>query len=160
MPARAAKVSFATVLQAAVLGMILFLVSGCAGMVSSNNSAPPGTAPLITSQPQNQSVVAGATATFSVVATGAAPLTYQWQNNGAPISGANAAMYTTPPTSTADNSSMFQVVISNSAGSVTSAAGELTVTASAVPPAVTSQPASATVMAGQTATFSVAASGT
>jgi Bacterial Ig domain/Immunoglobulin domain/Immunoglobulin I-set domain len=155
MPARATKVSFA-----AVVGAILFLVSGCAGMVSSAPTTPAGTAPLITNQPQNQSVVAGATATFTVVATGSAPLTYQWQNNGAPISGANAAMYTTPPTSTGDNNSMFQVVISNSAGSVTSTAGELTVTASAVPPSVTSQPASATVMAGQTATFTVAASGT
>ena len=128
-------------------------------MVSSDNSRL-DTAPQITSQPQNQSVVAGATATFSVVATGSAPMSYQWQKNGAPISGANAAMYTTPPTSTADNNSMFQVGGDKLVGSVTSTAGELTVTADPVAPAMTSQPASATVTAGQTATFSVTASGT
>ncbi len=152
MRARAANVSFA-----AVVAAILFLVSGCAGMVTSNST---GVAPLITAQPQNQSVVAGATATFSVVATGAAPLTFQWQKNGAAIDGAIAAIYTTPATSASDNNSLFQVVVTNSVGSVTSTAGTLTVTPDPVAPSVTSQPASTTVMVGQTATFSVAASGT
>src|SRR5271155_983667 len=156
MRARAAKVSFA-----AVVAAILFLVSGCAGMVTSSPAGSgPGTAPLITNQPQNQSVVAGATATFSVIATGSSPMSYQWQENGTPISAATAATYTTPPTTMSDNNSLFQVVVSNSVGSVTSTAGTLTVTPDPVAPSVTSQPASTTVMVGQTATFSVAASGT
>src|SRR5271154_4512163 len=156
MRARAAKVSFA-----AVVAAILFLVSGCAGMVTSSPAGSgPGTAPLITNQPQNQSVVAGATATFSVIATGSSPMSYQWQENGTPISAATAAIYTTPPTTMSDNNSLFQVVVSNSVGSVTSTAGTLTVTPDPVAPSVTSQPASTTVMVGQTATFSVAASGT
>ena len=59
--------------------------------------------PTITTQPANQSVAVGQTATFTVVASGTAPLTYQWQKNQVNIPGATAATYTTPPTTTADN---------------------------------------------------------
>src|SRR6266699_5260464 len=48
-------------------------------------------APPITTQPGNQTVVAGQTASFTVVAAGTAPLGYQWQKNGASIAGATAA---------------------------------------------------------------------
>src|SRR5207245_2676108 len=91
---------------------------------------------------------------------GTAPLTYQWQKNGANITGAIAASYATPATTTADNGATFQVVVSNSAGSKTSAAATLTVNAAAVAPTITTQPASQTVTAGQTVTFSVVANGT
>ena len=156
MRARVTNVAFA-----AVVAAMLLVVSGCAGMVSSAPATPPpGTAPQITSQPQNQAVLAGATATFSIAATGSAPMTFQWQQNGAPISGANAATYTTPPTSTSDNNSMFQAVVTNAAGSATSSAGMLTVTADPVAPSIVTQPSNQSVMAGQPATFSVAASGT
>ena len=50
----------------------------------------------ITTQPASQTVTAGQTATFSVTATGTAPLSYQWKKNGAAISGATASSYTTP----------------------------------------------------------------
>src|SRR5205823_8394553 len=62
-------------------------------------------------------------------ATGAAPLSYQWQKNGSAISGATAAIYTTPPTTSADNGAQFKVMVSNARGSVTSNAATLTVTA-------------------------------
>jgi len=116
--------------------------------------------PSITTQPANQTVTLGQTATFTVVATGAAPLSYQWQKNGAAISGATSASYTTLATTSADNGAQFVVVVSNSAGSVTSNAATLTVTASAVSPSITTQPANQTVTAGQTATFTVVATGT
>ena len=116
-------------------------------------------APTITAQPANQTVTAGQTATFAVAASGSATLTYQWQKNGANISGATAASYTTPATATTDSGSTFRVVVSNSVGSVTSATATLTVNAAAVAPTITTQPASQTVTAGQTATFAVAASG-
>ena len=117
-------------------------------------------APTITTQPANQTVTAGQTATFTVVAAGAAPLTYQWQKNGANLTGATSASYTTPATTTADSGSTFRVVVANTPGTVTSAAATLTVTAAAVAPTITTPPANQTVTAGQTATFTVVAGGT
>jgi hypothetical protein len=86
--------------------------------------------PSITTQPASQTVTAGQTATFTVVASGTAPLSYQWQKNGANISGATSSGYTTPTTTTADNNSTFDVVVSNAVGSVTSHTATLTVTPS------------------------------
>jgi hypothetical protein len=117
-------------------------------------------APTIATQPTSQTVTAGQAATFTVVAAGTAPLSYQWQKNGVGIAGATAATYTTPATATSDSGSAFAVVVSNSAGTVTSAAATLTVNAAAVAPTITTQPASQTVTAGQTATFTVVAGGT
>ena len=115
-------------------------------------------APAITTQPANQSVTEGQTATFSVTATGTAPLTYQWKKDGTAISGATSSTYTTPATSSADNAAVFTVVVTNGTGSVTSSNATLTVTAA--PPAISVQPAALTITAGATATFSVTATGT
>ena len=116
-------------------------------------------APAITTQPANQSVTEGQTATFSVIATGTGTLTYQWKKGGTDISGATSSTYTTPATVSADNAAVFTVVISNGTGSVTSSNATLTVTAP-VPPAITVQPSAQTITAGATATFSVTATGT
>src|SRR5438046_1643864 len=116
--------------------------------------------PTITMQPANQTVTAGQTATFAVVAGGTAPLSYQWQKNGASIAGATAASYTTVATTTADSGSTFAVAVTNTAGTVTSAAATLTVSAAPVAPTITMQPANQAVTAGQTATFAVVAGGT
>src|SRR5260221_15351 len=86
-------------------------------------------APPITAQPVSQSVIAGQTATFSVTATGTAPLSYQWRRNGAAVSGETSASYTTSATTSADNGAQFTVAVGNSAGSVTSSAATLTVNA-------------------------------
>jgi predicted small secreted protein len=118
-------------------------------------------APTITTQPANVSVVAPATATFSVVATGTPTPTYQWRRNGTNISGATASSYTTGATTVAaDNGAKFDVVVTNAAGSVTSAQATLTVTSGNVAPAITTQPSSISVVAPATATFSVVATGT
>ena len=119
-----------------------------------------GTAPSITTQPVNQTVTVGQTATFSVVASGTAPLTYQWLKNNGAIGGATSATYTTTPTAITDNGATFKCTVTNSVNSATSNAATLTVTAAPVKPTITTQPASQSVTAGQTATFSVAASGT
>ncbi len=118
------------------------------------------TAPAITTQPANVTVSAPATATFSVVASGTAPLTYQWFKGTTSISGATAASYTTPATSSADNGTTFHVTVTNSAGSATSNNAILTVSTTPVAPAITSQPANKTVAVGSTASFTVTASGT
>jgi hypothetical protein len=99
--------------------------------------APQPTAPSITVQPAAQSVSVGQSATFSVTASGTAPLAYQWQKNGSAISGATAASYTTPTTTSADNGATFTVTVSNAGGSVSSAGAKLTVTAATPPPAGT-----------------------
>ncbi len=84
-------------------------------------------APSITTQPAPVTVAAGADATFSAQASGTAPLGYVWLRNGVVITGANASTYSFPTTA-ADNGALFTVRVSNSAGSVTSAAAMLTVT--------------------------------
>jgi hypothetical protein len=116
-----------------------------------------GVAPSITTQPVSQTVKVGQTATFSVAATGTAPLNYQWKKNNAAISSANSSSYTTAATTSSDTGAQFTVAISNAAGAVTSNAATITVN---VPPSITAQPASQTVTAGQTATFVVTATGT
>ena len=140
------------------------VVSNAGGSVTSNNATltvnAAAVAPSITSQPASQTVTAGQTASFSVAASGTAPLSYQWRKNGTNISGATSSSYTTPATATADSGSTFSVVVTNSAGSATSNNATLTVNAAAVAPSITAQPASQTVTAGQTATFSVSANGT
>lgn len=98
-------------------------------------------APSITTQPASQSVTAGQAATFAVVAGGTAPLTYQWQKNGANIAGATSASYTTPATTTSDSGSTFVVVVSNSAGTATSNAATMTVNP-ALAPAIQVNPTS------------------
>jgi len=140
------------------------VVTNSAGSTTSSNATltvnAAAVAPSITSQPANQTVTAGQTATFSVTATGTAPLSYQWRKNSVNITGATSASYTTPATTAADSGSTFSVVVTNSAGSTTSSNGTLTVNAAAVAPSITSQPVNRTVTAGQTATFSVSATGT
>ena len=98
------------------------------------NAAP--VAPTITTPPGNQTVTAGQTASFTVVAAGTAPLGYQWQKNGVSIAGATAASYTTPATTTADSGATFRVVVTNTAGTVTSSAAALTVNADTTAPTV------------------------
>jgi len=83
--------------------------------------------PTITTQPSDQDVIVGQTAVFSVAAAGTAPLSYQWQKDTTAITGATSATYTTPAATSADNGSQFNVVVSNSLGSITSNSATLTV---------------------------------
>jgi hypothetical protein len=112
----------------AALIFLSLIVGSCGGGSSSGGSSTAG-AVSITSQPTNQTVVIGQTATFSVIAAGTAPLAYQWQSNGANISGATLASYITPATAATDNGTKFDVVVSNAAGSATSTTATLTVNA-------------------------------
>ncbi len=135
------------------VALALVLLNGCSGIVSGTTSNPVPVAPVIATQPANQTVTTGQTATFTVVATGAALLNYQWNKNGTAISGATSSIYTTAATTISDNGAQFAVVVSNSAGTLTSAPATLTVSATAVAPTITAQPLSQSVTAGQTATF-------
>src|SRR5207253_8523993 len=78
------------------------------------NAAP--VAPSITTQPAGQTITAGQTATFSVTASGTAPLSYQWRKNGTAISGATSSRYSRAAEPTPDNGAQFMVVVANSEG--------------------------------------------
>ena len=143
-----------------LLVAVAALVSLCTCAGSTKEEAPGqnSAAPTITSQPSSQTVTANQTATFTVAATGNPAPTYQWQNaaTGANIPGATSASYMTPATTPGDNGSKFRVVVSNSAGSMTSSTVSLTVDYA---PSITAQPTNQTVLVNQMATFSVTATG-
>jgi len=146
--------------QYARAGLLLALaLSGCVGKVIPQSSTT-ATAPAIATQPASQTVTVGQTASFSVTVTGTAPFTYQWQKNSANMSGATSANYTTPATVSGDSGSNFRVIVTNSAGNATSNSAILTVNAAPVGPSITTQPVGQTVTVGQSATFSVVATGT
>jgi arylsulfatase A-like enzyme len=116
--------------------------------------------PVITNQPQNQTNIAGTTATFTVGATGAEPLSYQWRSH------VNVSSFTNIPfgaeaalvlTNVQPTTRRFSVVVTNSEGAVTSAAlATLTVL---VPPTLTVSPSNQLAEVGDTVTFSALAVG-
>jgi alpha-tubulin suppressor-like RCC1 family protein len=149
--------------RAALMTAAALALLGCGsggGGGSAPTPSPTSNPPSITSQPQAVTVTEGQAASFSVTAAGTAPLTYQWQRGGAIIAGAIGATYTLNAATLGDSGAQFSVIVSNSAGNVTSSATTLTVNPVIVPPSITTQPQSVTVTAGQTATFTVVAAGT
>jgi len=113
--------------NAVFLLTVSLILAGCAGVSESGSGGSTATAPTIATQPANQAVTLGQTATFSVTAAGTAPLTYQWQKGSAAIAGATSASYTTPATTASDNGTQFSVMVSNSLGNATSNAATLTI---------------------------------
>jgi hypothetical protein len=114
-----------------------------------------GVAPTITSQPTNQTVSAFQSVTFFVGASGLA-LHYQWRHNGANLAGATNATLVLSNVQPSHYGG-YDVVVFNSAGATSSSDITLNIL---VPPTITQQPQSRTVLAGASALFTVAASGT
>ncbi len=115
------------------------------------------TAPVISTQPQNVVVTAGQSASFNVAATGGA-LSYQWRKNGVNVAAnGNAATYSLASAQTADAGS-YNVVVSNSLGTVASSAASLTVNPASVQIGVS--PTMATLNMGATQAFSATVTGT
>lgn len=112
-------------------------------------------APAITNQPVSVTVTEGQSASFSVNASGATPMTFQWKKSGVNITGATSSTYTIPAV-TATNAGSYTVTATNSFGSATSTAATLTVLAYNAPPVATIiTPASGTTYYyGQTIGFS------
>ena len=111
---------------------LVTLPGGASEVDSASFSVGASVAPSITTQPGSQTVTAGNAASFNVTAAGTAQLSYQWKRNGTAISGATSSSYTTAATTSSDNGVQFTVVVSNSAGSVTSSAATLTVSATQI----------------------------
>ena len=137
-------------------GILYYLARGSSAVFRVQFTGTGGTAPTITTHPSNQTVAQGSPATFSVVASGSATLSYQWQRNQSNISGATSSSYTLPSAAFADNGATFRCIVTNGFGTATSNEATLTVNA---PPNVTGHPSNQTVTQGQPATFTVTATG-
>ncbi|TGE27561.1 PQQ-dependent sugar dehydrogenase [Hymenobacter metallicola] len=152
---------FATALPGNAVGLTtgldgnLYYLSRSAGALYKVVYTPSTSAPVITGQPANVSVAPGQAASFTVAATGTAPLSYQWQKNGVNITGATAATYTIASVTAAD-AGQYRAVVTNAVGSATSSVATLTVTApNTAPTAQILTPADGTTyVAGTTITFS------
>lgn len=112
--------------------------------------------PLITNQPQSQTIFAGQTATFSVGATGTEPLAYQWRFNSTNIAGATNATLVLSNAQFPDQG-WYSVVVSDIVGTAVSSNAFLTVNSA---PVVTSPPRGHTVALGSEVTFTVDVIGT
>lgn len=111
--------------------------------------------PSIGTPPYSQTVAAGSTVTFDVIANGTPPFSYQWRFNGVDLAGGNDRSLTLAGVQT-NQSGNYSVVVSNAYGSATSANALLTV---GLPPLITTQPVSQRVIEGAPATFAVEATG-
>jgi len=135
------------------------VISNVAGAIT---STPPVTLtvnvpPFITSPPQNQTVTAGSNVTFTVVASGTVPLSYQWRKGSSILNGQTGPSLALVSITTNDAGN-YDVIVSNIAGVITSAPPATLVVN--VPPFITSPPQNQTVTAGSNVNFSVVAGGT
>ena len=119
-------------------GALYYLARGSGSVYRVDYGA---TAPSITQHPANRTVAPGASATFSVRASGQGTLRYQWQRNGVNISGATAQDYTIAAATAADNGARFRAIVSSDFGSVMSNEAVLTVTGNQAPTGTISTPA-------------------
>jgi Immunoglobulin I-set domain/Immunoglobulin domain len=132
------------------------VVSNSAGSVTSSPAAlgviiPP----KVTTQPSNNTVIAGGNVSFSVTASGTAPLSYQWLFNGGNISGQTSATLSLINVTT-NNAGNYSVLVANAGGSVVSSNATLVVN---VPPFISAQPTNATVFGGASVVFASSAGG-
>jgi pectate lyase len=122
------------------------------------NYDPAATAPAVTTNPQDQSIFTGQSATFAVVVDGTPPFTYQWlYNNNTMLTDQTNATLTISDAQLSDTGG-YSVIVSNAYGSATSDNAELTVSIPTVPVIVT-QPQSQTVIPGQSCEFTVVTGG-
>ena len=135
------------------------IVSNMLGTVISSNAILTVNILSVT-QPQDQSVFAGDTASFGVTVDGVAPLGYQWYFNGVPLSDDGRVSGSTKTNLLISNvqpndSGLYQMVVTNNYGVITSGVARLTVKIQ-----ITAQPSPATVVMGSNTTFAVTAIGT
>ena len=142
--------------QPADAGPYSVLVSNVAGfLLSSNATLTVNVPPTITNEPVDLTVNQGDPATFSVGAFGSPSPAYQWQHEGTNVAGTSSdfVLNNTQP----DQAGAYRVILSSTAGSVTSQVAMLTVN---IPPSISGQPQDQTAAPGSNATFTVLAGGT
>lgn len=108
----------------------LGLITGFSGIIGCGSHVICNVAPSISGQPSDQLVVAGQSALFTVAASGSAPLSFQWMENGVAIPGATLSSFLTPSASTGDSGSTFSVQVTNKFGVSTSGPATLSVNTS------------------------------
>ena len=113
-------------------GGLFYLARGSGTLVRIDYASD--TPPIIAHGPASQTAVAGRAVTFSVGASGALPLSYQWFRGDAVIAGATGPSYTLPAVTPADDGAQFRVRVSNALGEVTSGTATLTVLRTALRP--------------------------
>jgi hypothetical protein len=136
------------------------LTSSAATLTVTSGNAPP----TIVTQPVGESVAAGGTTSFSVVASGTPTLTYQWyripagQTTGILISGATSASYSVPSsaTTTSNDQDAYYVIVSNNYGQAVSQRATLAV-GNGILLQITGQPVTQYVDVGASATYQVTA---
>ncbi|HTU33485.1 MAG TPA: hypothetical protein VMF66_06750 [Candidatus Acidoferrum sp.] len=109
-----------------IVAMLALIVSGC----DTTHSGPP----VIVDQPVNQTASVGESTVFGVNVHGKPPLQYQWRKNGQDLYAATFPNYSTGAVTAADNGATYDVVITNSLGSVTSKPAKLNVKIPPAPP--------------------------
>lgn len=127
---------------------ISFAITGTAATV----------APNITTQPVSRTAGVGGTVTFAVTATGSPNPSFQWTKNGVTLPGATSPSLVLTNVQPGD-AVPYAVVVSNSAGSVSSSPAFLTVSATATPLVIMTQPVSQAIANGATVVFNVVATG-
>ena len=158
-----AALTLTDVQTADAAGYTVVITNAIGSVTSSNAVLTVALPPVIVTQPTNQAMAVGSTATLAVTAAGTEPLSYQWQMNvtnlvdGDITSGSTTSVLTISNVQT-NNGGSYTVIVTNLAGSVTSSNALLTVTN--IPPAITQQPTDQTVAVGSNVTFSVYATGT
>jgi hypothetical protein len=135
------------------------IAGSCMKLEASTSPIPGKLSPRIMQNPRNTTVEAGQPALLQTVAEGTQPMTYSWSRNGQPIANSNTNALWLFDTTPADDGATFTVTATNAAGSVTSAIARLNVTSTPMAPTITTQPISVNAVAGETATFAVAAQG-
>ena len=134
-------------------GSLYYLARGSGAVYRVQYTA--GQAPTIGTHPADVSVSVGAPATFSVAASGTAPLGYQWQRNALDIAGATGPSYTLASAQLADDGALFRCVVTNAFGTAISNTARLTVTPDLAPTGVIDLPAAgALYAAGDTLAYS------
>ncbi len=128
---------------------------GVFALGSQDTPGGPNAGPRITTQPASASACLGGMATFTVVASGTEPLSYQWRLGGGDLPGETTDTLVIDPVTALDAGS-YTVVVSNECGSVESAPAVLTVE---TVPSIDTDPVDADVCEGDTVMLSVVASG-
>jgi len=131
------------------------VTNSCTSVTSQSATLTVKLPPTLQVQPLDVAACLNTTTSLSVAATGTPPLTYQWRKDGTDISGATNAALAIPQVN-ADAAGVYDVVVSNDCGVLTSAPAAVSVRE---PTVIATHPAPQTVCPGTTVTLSVAATG-